>query len=237
MRIRHACLRYNNVVNEYKRLKEVHQMSRRIKRGLWQALSVIMLLLLAVTISAAAAQAQESCLQCHGDQRSEVAGSVHSFLSCTSCHIGITGYPHPQGASLNKKESVATCTSCHKGLVTDSYARSFHGKAVHLGSERSASCADCHGAHDILGQNDSDSKVAKQNIPETCATCHGKASPGFSQGEEHYELKPTGPGAPMYYTGKFFIWLTLITITALVIHIELQLYHNLRTILRERKRG
>ncbi|MCO5387667.1 cytochrome c3 family protein [Desulfosporosinus sp.] len=95
------------------------------------------------------------------------------------------------------KKSVATCTSCHKGLVTDSYARSFHGKAVHLGSQKSASCADCHGAHDILGQDNPHSKVAKENIPETCASCHGEASSGFSEGEEHFELTPAGAGAPM----------------------------------------
>ncbi|SDH33347.1 molecular chaperone DnaJ [Desulfosporosinus hippei] len=210
-------------------------MSELIKGRLWQVLGFLMLIFLAVALPATPVQAQENCLQCHGDQQTKIERSEHSFLSCTSCHTGITGYPHPPGAALNKKESVATCTSCHKGQVTDSYARSFHGKAVHLGSEKSASCADCHGFHDILGPNSSGSKVAKQNIPETCASCHGKASPGFAEGEDHYELKPGGSGAPMYYTGKFFIWLTLIIITALVIHIELQLFHNLRTILRERK--
>ncbi|MCB8818720.1 cytochrome c3 family protein [Desulfosporosinus shakirovi] len=211
-------------------------MSEQNKWWLWRVLSTIVLLLLGVLASATVAQAQDNCRQCHGDENSRIESSVHGFLSCTSCHTDISGYPHPEGASLDKKESVATCTSCHKGLVTDSYARSFHGKAIHFGSEKSASCADCHGAHDILGQDNPNSKVAKENIPETCAGCHGEASPGFSEGEEHFELTPAGSGAPMYYTGKFFIWLTLIIITALVIHIELQLYHNLRTILKERKR-
>lgn len=210
-------------------------MSEQNRRRLQQMFSIIFLLFLSIVTSAKLAQAQENCLQCHGDKASSVQGSEHNFLSCTSCHTGIEGYPHPAGASLNKKEIVTTCTSCHKGLVTESYARSFHSKAVHLGSERSASCADCHGSHDILGQDYPNSTVAKENIPKTCANCHKQASPGFSEGKEHYELTATGSGAPMYYTGKFFIWLTLIVITALVIHIELQLYHNLRLILRERK--
>lgn len=211
-------------------------MSEANKRRLWQILSLLIFVFSALVTSATTAQAQENCLQCHGDKGASVQSSEHGFLSCISCHTGIEGYPHPEGAALYKKESVATCTGCHKGQVTESYAKSFHGKAIHLGSEKSASCADCHGAHDILGQDNPKSKVAKENIPSTCASCHKQASPGFSQGKEHYTLSPTGPGAPMYFTGKFFIWLTLIIMTALVIHIELQLYHNLRTILRERKR-
>lgn len=211
-------------------------MYKRYRRWVWRVSSIIILLLLALITTATEAQAQEDCRKCHGDEGLHVERSVHSFLSCTSCHTDIKGFPHPEGASLDKKESVATCTGCHKGQITESYEESFHGKAVHLGSQKSATCIDCHGAHDILGQDNTASKVAKENIPETCASCHGQASPGFAQGEEHFQLASIGAGAPMYYTGKFFVWLTMIAITALVIHIELQLFHNLRTILRERKR-
>lgn len=211
-------------------------MCKQNRRRLWQVLSINLLLLLVILGSVTAVQAQDNCLQCHGNKGSSVERSVHSFLSCKSCHTDINGFPHPEGASLNKIESVAVCTICHQGRITNSYAKSFHGKAVHLGSERSATCVDCHGAHNILGQDNPNSMVSKQNIPQTCASCHKRASPGFAEGENHFELAPNGPGAPMYYTAKFFVWLTLIVITALVIHIELQLYHNLRTILRERKR-
>lgn len=211
-------------------------MLEKNKRWLWQVMTIIMLVLLVVTISATEAQAQDNCLQCHGDDGTRVEHSVHGFLGCTSCHTNIEGSPHPVRASISKKESVAICTSCHKGLISESYTKSFHGKAVHLGSERSATCIDCHGAHDILGSDNPASKVAKENIPQTCASCHGQASLGFSEGQEHFKLAATGQGAPMYYTAKFFVWLTLIIITALVIHIELQLFHNLLTILRERKR-
>jgi hypothetical protein len=190
-----------------------------------------------VAATPTAAQVQGSCLQCHGDEDPSVKRSVHRFLSCTSCHTEIEGYPHPEEASFDKKESVANCAICHEGRITDSYGESFHGKAVNLGSQRTATCVDCHGAHDVLRKDNPDSKVAKENIPATCASCHGQASPGFSEGEEHFIFASVGAGAPMYYTAKFFVWLTMITITALVIHIQLQLYQNLRTILRERKKG
>lgn len=211
-------------------------MDKKNKRWLWLGLSFTLLLILTLTANVTPVQAQDDCYQCHGDKRDKIEHSAHYFLSCTSCHTDIKGFPHPEGSSLDKKETVATCSTCHKGVITESYSESFHGKAVHLGSQKSATCTDCHGSHDILGPGKPASKVSKENIPKTCASCHGLSSPGFSQGSEHFQLLSSGLGAPMYYTGKFFTWLTIIVITALVIHIELQLYYNLRTILRERKR-
>lgn len=212
-------------------------MDKKTFKRIWQVLSITLLLLLTLAAKANTVQAQEGCSKCHGDEVYKVERSAHYFLSCTSCHTDIKGFPHPQGASLDKKESVATCSTCHKGAIEESYAESFHGKAVHLGGQRAASCIDCHGSHDILGSEIAASKVSKDNVSTTCAKCHGPASPGFSQGSEHFQLISTGPGAPMYYTAKFFTLLTMIVMAALVIHLELQLYHNLRTILRERKRG
>jgi hypothetical protein len=207
-----------------------------IKRKKFMLLSILSLVVLIIASNPIESKAEENCLQCHGSQRLSIEGSIHQFLSCTSCHTDITDFPHPPGASFSKKEIVITCTKCHKGIVQESYTESFHGKAVLLGSVKSATCTDCHGYHDILSSNNPASKVSKENTPETCANCHGLASPGFSQGDEHFKPAAAGAGAPMFYTAKFFIWLTLIVITALVIHIELQLFQNLRSILRERKK-
>lgn len=211
-------------------------MYKRRTRPLTMVLIMILPILLSITVWADPAQAQESCLQCHGDKASTLQSSAHSFLSCTSCHTNIQGFPHPEKAALTKKEIVAVCSNCHKGQIADSYAISYHGKAVELGSQKAATCSDCHGTHNILGPDYSSSQVSAANTPKTCAHCHEKASPGFSQGKTHFKLAPTGSGAPMYYTAKFFVWLTIITITALIIHIELQLYHNLRAILKARKK-
>ncbi len=228
-------------------------MFKQNKRWLWPVLGIMMLLLLVAVAPSTPAQAQDDCLQCHGNEGLSVerngeevslfvdekmfADSVHgSMLSCTSCHTEIEGYPHPEEVAFDKKESVATCVSCHEGQVTDSYAESFHGKAVNLGSQTTATCVDCHGTHDILGPDNPDSKVAKENIPETCASCHDQASPGFAEGTEHFEFAAMGAGMPMFFTAKSLVWLTIITIVSLVIHIELQLYRNMRKILRERRK-
>ncbi|HHY27937.1 MAG TPA: molecular chaperone DnaJ [Desulfitobacterium dehalogenans] len=180
--------------------------------------------------------AQTNCNQCHANVANDLKSSVHSSLSCTSCHSDVTAYPHPSGVHVDKKKSVELCTTCHTGRVADSYQHSFHGKGVFLGSQRSASCVDCHSAHEVLGQDNPNSQVAKENIPQTCARCHKNPSPGFTEGAEHFQLTAMGPGKPMYYTAKFFVWLTIIAMTLLVIHIEMQLYRELRTILQNRKR-
>ncbi|AGA70174.1 class III cytochrome C family protein [Desulfitobacterium dichloroeliminans LMG P-21439] len=184
----------------------------------------------------ATVSAQVDCNQCHGNQVNELKASIHASLSCTSCHSEVTAYPHPEGVEVTKKESVAMCNTCHTGRVAETYQQSFHGKGVFLGSQRAASCVDCHSAHEVLGQDHPNSLVAKKNIPQTCAKCHDNPSPGFAQGTEHFELNAMGPGKPMYYTAKFFVWLTIIAMTLLVIHIELQLYRELRTILQTRNR-
>lgn len=183
----------------------------------------------------AVVQAQTNCNQCHANVASELKNSVHSSMSCTSCHRDVTAYPHPEGVEVTKKESVAVCNTCHTGRVANSYEQSYHGKAVFLGSQRSASCVDCHSAHKVLGEENPNSQVAKANVPQTCAQCHNNPSPGFAEGSEHFELTAMGPGKPMYYTAKFFVWLTMIAMTLLVIHIEMQLYRDLRNILQERK--
>jgi nitrate/TMAO reductase-like tetraheme cytochrome c subunit len=211
-------------------------MVQQYHRLLCRAFCILLLVLVAVAAVPDLVHAQENCIQCHEDEGSQVKRSVHDFLSCTSCHTDIEGFPHPAGAALDKKESVVTCAGCHEGRVADSYGDSFHGKAVHLGSEKAATCVDCHGAHRVLREENPNSSVSKENTPATCAKCHELPAPGFAEGEEHYEFTAVGAGAPIYHTAKFFIWLTVITITALVLHIELQLYHNLRTALRERKR-
>ena len=210
------------------------------KNNNWRVLGFTLLLLVIMIVTASTVQAQVNeqlnCQACHEEASFHLERSEHRFLSCRSCHTDIEDYPHHEGVSIDKKESVQICASCHQGDIVDSYEQSFHGKAVYLGSQKSASCVDCHGAHDVLGEEYSASKVNKENVSETCAGCHGQASAGFAQGSEHFMLKSAGPGAPMYYTAKFFVWLTIIVVTALIIHIEMQLFHNLRRILRENKK-
>lgn len=177
-------------------------------------------------------QLNENCAACHAEVAGKWRQSVHAekgTAGCTSCHRVHSSKEEQFPRLLTGKTTEAVCTSCHAGEVMASYKESFHGKATSLGSTKAPTCASCHGEHNILGPGDPNSPVASVNIPTTCAKCHQGATENLAVGREHFSIQPTGPGAPMYFTYKFFTWLTIATITLLIIHIELELYRKYMT--------
>jgi len=94
--------------------------------------------------------------------------------------------------------------------VYESYMRSFHGKAMQLGSYEisqldKATCTNCHGIHDIKSVSDPASPVAGlDNLAATCEQCHPGADVEFAQGFlGHREASPTFIPA-VHYTEVFF---------------------------------
>ncbi len=186
-----------------------------------------------------AKKVDKSCQKCHADIAKVYETSSHGKLFqegketalCSDCHgshnIRKTSDPESLVYPLN---SVQTCVKCHGYKYEETYEESFHGRAVHLGSLTAATCVSCHGSHGILGPEDPASSVNKANVPETCAQCHLKARPNFSNGTEHAELKPEGPGATTYWTLKFFTWLTIVVVTLLLIHVEMELWRRYQNI-------
>ncbi|HLP03080.1 MAG TPA: cytochrome c3 family protein [Opitutaceae bacterium] len=97
------------------------------------------------------------------------AKSVHAKLACVDCHADIEDVPHPD------KLQPAQCASCHEPMAKE-YAASIHGVSHQLGASAAATCADCHGAHDITPVASLTSPVFKFNLPRTCAKCHSNAT-------------------------------------------------------------
>lgn len=186
-----------------------------------------------------AKKVDRTCQKCHEDIDKVYEKSSHGKLLeqgketalCSDCHgshnIRKTSDPESETYAKN---SVETCVKCHAHKYKETYEESFHGRAVHLGSVTSATCVSCHGSHAILGPSEPESTVNKANIPKTCAQCHLKARANFAAGTEHAELKAQGPGAPTYWTLKFFTWLTIIVFTLLIIHIEMELFRRYQNI-------
>src|ERR1017187_8525074 len=88
--------------------------------------------------------------------------------SCVDCHVGIPDIPH------DDKLPPAQCTSCH-GKESAAYANSPHGMRHAMGASGAATCARCHGNHEIVPVKHIDSPVFKLNLLQTCAKCHSNA--------------------------------------------------------------
>jgi cytochrome b subunit of formate dehydrogenase len=137
-------------------------------------LFILLFVLCAVAAFAAKTPALKTadCLACHSDAVDEAKykASIHgSMFECTDCHKDIKA-AGPHEPAPKKPE----CASCHADAVK-AYDNSVHGKAVAAGRKDAATCLSCHGSpHEILPASDPKSKISHQNIPGTCATCHGQ---------------------------------------------------------------
>jgi cytochrome b subunit of formate dehydrogenase len=93
--------------------------------------------------------------------------SVHSYLSCTTCHGDIKDLPH------NSRLDPVDCSGCHSEAAAV-YRKSrhvvVHGKGAKADTPR---CFDCHGAHAIPKSSVSTSPVYFRNLAATCTRCHG----------------------------------------------------------------
>ena len=115
-----------------------------------------------------------NCATCHADETSHVSGSVHSALgdvACQSCH----GDHHEITSAAQL--APAKCAQCHADEVKE-VRQSIHGRAAAAGDPDAPNCLSCHGpVHEIQASTDAISKVAKKNLPDTCASCH--SNPDF----------------------------------------------------------
>jgi formate dehydrogenase gamma subunit len=132
---------------------------------------------------------QETCGVCHGDVKAIEETSIHGQFfreghpaapSCGDCH-------HSHDVSMDRfVREQETCLSCHLSdeftgyfgersrQFMDQYEHSIHYLAIEEG-KTSASCSDCHGAHNVFPAEDVRSTVNRSRINTTCAKCHGGA--------------------------------------------------------------
>ena len=124
----------------------------------------------------------DTCLACHGDASAKAAsgksvavdpavfgGSVHGSLNlpCTGCHTDVSADKIPHGP-----QKPVECATCHD-KAAQQYKSTIHGLARAQGNAVAATCANCHGTHDIKRVADAGSKVNRANLEATCGGCHG----------------------------------------------------------------
>lgn len=143
------------------------------------------------------------CASCHEDVTTDYARSIHAQTSalgkgaaptCASCHGVHDMLPASDPKSpTHKSNESQLCGKCHgmNGLkdrevllpyVFESYSRSVHAKRIGQGNMQAASCADCHGTHDLRGSADTESSIHRWKIPETCGKCHQKVTDEYLAG-------------------------------------------------------
>ena len=117
--------------------------------------------------------------------------------SCLDCHARNSDTstmlpPSDPKSTINRRNIAETCGRCHgdKSIMQGSgisnrpvlsYRESVHAKALSQGNASAAVCTDCHNSHDILPASNSQSTIAKGNIPATCGKCHRSESAEFMQ--------------------------------------------------------
>ncbi|MBI5168382.1 MAG: glycosyltransferase family 39 protein [Candidatus Eisenbacteria bacterium] len=130
-------------------------------------------------------------------------GPASDLPACTSCHGGNAHVVGTAPARSDRAARLAACAPCHAdgermrahdvepGAVP-SYERSFHFKALELGSTRAAVCTDCHGAHDVRAVRDTLARTHARQLPATCGQdgCHRGAKLAFAaSGANHLDLR------------------------------------------------
>ena len=127
-----------------------------------------------------------TCGNCHYGIQEQFARSVHSPTNtetdkklpvCNDCHSAHTiRRADSEGFKLTIMNQ---CGRCHQE-VANTYFDTYHGKVSQLGYTKTAKCYDCHGAHDILPPINPKSKLSRENVVETCRTCHPSANRQFA---------------------------------------------------------
>jgi len=141
-------------------------------------------------------QSQVDCSICHAEQVTEYNGSTHGTLfaegdvdapSCQDCHAKHATLDQNSPESPTYALNVPTlCGDCHRvgeqaatrieakvDDIVGSYEDSVHGRGLmESGLVVTATCADCHGAHNELPPESPNSSINPANIAGTCGNCH-----------------------------------------------------------------
>jgi hypothetical protein len=150
-----------------------------------------------------------TCGKCHeGIQRKYQVGVHGTALSkgrpdapvCVTCHSAHQ-IRRTEGAAW-KTAVLKECGTCHPES-NRTYRDTFHGQETQLGFMRVATCADCHGEHDIFPKADARSMVSNARRVATCQTCHAGANASFARYDPHADRHNRARNPLLYYAAKF----------------------------------
>ena len=184
----------------------------------------------------------ETCGTCHARVKKVWSGSQHGKLraahvmtapGCTDCH-GTHTITDPKLPKW-QVDVIKECGGCHTDKIA-TYRDTYHGQVTDLGFARMATCASCHGAHEVLPKENPFSKVSEQRILGTCQACHPKANANFVKFQPHADKHSKDSGLILYYTTKFMQLLLVGVFVSFGLHTILWLYRSLAEMKAKRAR-
>ncbi len=134
-----------------------------------------------------------ACAKCHAPAADEFEGSAHHRAlaagngespGCSECHGAHDIQPaRVRSSRVHPLRLPETCERCHSADSADAHApggeritqyeTGAHGRALREdGLVVSATCASCHGGHDVRSTEDPQAPTARRNVPNTCGKCH-----------------------------------------------------------------
>ena len=176
----------------------------------------------------------KTCGSCHQPELAAWTGGMHGKLrqdgvlaapGCTDCHSAHGIQQHETGKF--QLEVIKECGNCHADYVK-TYRDTFHGQVTALGYSRMATCASCHGAHDVLPASNPASKVSAQNRLQTCQACHPGASANFASFDPHANKHDKARSPLYWYAARFMELLLLGVFSFFGLHTVLWFYRSLR---------
>lgn len=183
----------------------------------------------------------DTCAQCHQGIDMDFRNSIHftgephgdtPLPMCNDCH---TSHEIARtDAESFRLQIVNSCGACHEE-VTETYFETYHGKVFALGYTETASCADCHGQHNILPTSDPNSTLARDNIVNTCAQCHPGAHRQFAGYLTHATHHNKDKYPIIYYTWLFMTSLLIGTFVVFGIHTLLWMPRSFQAIKHSRQ--
>jgi len=146
-----------------------------------------------------------TCGSCHAGIVETYNSSIHGKLlkegaeeapTCPSCHGN-----HRVDRAMDDKFLVSVtdrCSGCHPDEA-DTFRDTYHGQVTGMGYAQAAQCPNCHGAHDILPNEDPLSKIHPSNLVETCRACHSGAGVNFTMYMPHADYHDAQRFPYLYY--------------------------------------
>jgi hypothetical protein len=187
------------------------------------------------------AKIPDTCGSCHTKERQEYSSGRHGKLRqegnltapvCSDCHSAHQIQAHDMPGF--QAEAIKECGNCH-GDYLKTYRDTFHGQVTALGYTRVATCASCHGGHQILPASDPASAVSPQNRLATCQKCHAGATQNFANIDPHPNRHDPKRSPLLYWTGLGMDGLLIGVFGFFGLHTLLWFFRELRDKLARRK--